>query len=85
MVLITSLVGTLFPVVTKRTKSLRKIVPGAFFEFGKFFGSGVILSTALIHLLEPAVDSIGEGNTVSNGGCIPDGWAAYPYPVGHRE
>lgn len=82
VILVTSLVGTLFPVITKRTRRLRKAVPGAVFEFGKFFGSGVILATALIHLLEPAVDSIGEGNTLSAGGCIPDGWAEYPYPVG---
>lgn len=81
MILVTSLIGTLFPVITKRTRRLRRLVPGAVFEFGKFFGSGVILATALIHLLEPAVDAIGEGNTVSAGGCIPDGWAEYPYPV----
>lgn len=30
-------------------------------------------------MLEPATDEIGEGNTIENGGCIPNGWAEYPY------
>lgn len=40
----------------------------------------MILATGFIHLLEPSVDALGEGNTLSAGGCIPDSWAAYPYP-----
>lgn len=35
VILITSLIGTLFPIITKRVKYLRKRVPGVVFEFGK--------------------------------------------------
>ncbi|GAA5836586.1 hypothetical protein JCM9279_000435 [Rhodotorula babjevae] len=80
VILVTSLVGTMFPILSKRVGVLRRIVPGGVFDFAKFFGSGVILATGLIHLLEPAVDAIGEGNTRSAGGCISDAWGEYPYP-----
>ncbi|TNY21127.1 ZIP-like iron-zinc transporter [Rhodotorula diobovata] len=80
VILVTSLLGTMFPILSKRVNVLRRVVPGAVFELCKFFGSGVILATGFIHLLEPSVDALGEGNTLSAGGCIPDSWAAYPYP-----
>jgi hypothetical protein len=58
------------------------IVPGVVFEFAKFFGSGVILATALIHLLEPAADDeLGPANTIALGGCISNDWSDYPYAV----
>ncbi|BGP42674.1 hypothetical protein JCM10449v2_006686 [Rhodotorula kratochvilovae] len=79
VILVTSLFGTMFPILSKRVNVLRRYVAGAVFEFAKFFGSGVILATGFIHLLEPAVDEIGEGNTLSAGGCIADGWGEYPY------
>ncbi|BGP34599.1 hypothetical protein JCM10296v2_006421 [Rhodotorula toruloides] len=79
IILATSLVGTLFPIFSKRVSVLRRAVPGWIFEFAKFFGSGVILATGLIHLLEPAVDAIGESSTRSAGGCINDAWGEYPY------
>lgn len=46
----------MFPVVAKRVAVLRRTIPGAVFDFAKFFGSGVILTTSIIHLLEPAAD-----------------------------
>lgn len=55
-ILVTSLIGTCFPIMAKRIPFLRRHIPGAVFEFAKFFGSGVILATAFIHLLEPAAD-----------------------------
>ncbi|BGP26930.1 zip-like iron-zinc transporter [Rhodotorula toruloides] len=79
VILATSMVGTLFPIFSKRVSVLRRAVPGWIFEFAKFFGSGVILATGLIHLLEPAASALGEGSTRSNGGCINDAWGAYPY------
>lgn len=83
VVFVTSLVGTLFPVITRRVPRLRAIVPGPAFDFAKYFGSGVILSTAIVHLLEPAADGeIGPANTVSKGGCVSDAWADYPYAFG---
>lgn len=87
------MVGTLFPIITKRTAKLRAIVPGWVFEFGKwvkardarlmdrFFGSGVILATAIVHLMDPAVKEIGIANTHAYGGCLSDAWGEYPYPV----
>jgi hypothetical protein len=55
-ILVTSLMGTCFPILAKRIPVLRRNVPGAVFEFAKYFGSGVILTTAFMHLLEPAAD-----------------------------
>ncbi|GAA6042440.1 hypothetical protein JCM8097_008453 [Rhodosporidiobolus ruineniae] len=74
VILVTSLLGTLFPIVAKRVPALRRRTPATLFEFAKSAGSGVILATALIHLLEPAVDLLGDND------CISPGWAAYPYP-----
>lgn len=42
----------------------------------------MILATGFIHLLEPSTDSLGEGNTISEGGCISDGWSSYPFAFG---
>ncbi len=114
MILVTSLLGTLFPIVTIRVRRLRDFVPAAFFQFAKwvwstktldqakprndgltdpvfpplvmscarFFGSGVILSTAIIHLLQPAaIDELGPTNTIAYGGCIANEWNDYPYAV----
>jgi hypothetical protein len=47
----------------------------------RFFGSGVILATAVVHLLDPAIKQIGLINTYEYGGCISDAWGQYPYPV----
>ncbi|GAA5932100.1 hypothetical protein JCM1841_006863 [Sporobolomyces salmonicolor] len=80
VILVTSLFGTLFPVISKRVAVLRRHVPGLVFDFAKFFGSGVILATGFIHLLEPATDAL--GSTVSSGGCISDKWGDYPYAFG---
>ncbi|GAA5836595.1 hypothetical protein JCM9279_000438 [Rhodotorula babjevae] len=78
-ILFTSLAGTLFPILAKRVKSLERTVPGAVFDFSKFFGSGVILATGFIHLLQPATEALGASYTRSAGECISDGWAEYPY------
>ncbi|KZO89881.1 ZIP zinc/iron transport family [Calocera viscosa TUFC12733] len=83
IILVTSLIGTMFPVLTKRVAFMRNIVPNIVFEFAKFFGSGVILATALIHLLEPAADNeLGPANQLALGGCISDAWGEYPYAFG---
>ena len=51
----------------------------------RYFGSGVITATALIHLLEPAADDeLGPANTRSLGGCISDAWGDYPYGKRHE-
>ncbi|KAI9672413.1 MAG: hypothetical protein M1829_004492 [Trizodia sp. TS-e1964] len=56
VILVGSLFGTIFPVVANRHKSLG-VPPFAFF-FAKYFGSGVIVATAFIHLLSPANNAL---------------------------
>ena len=52
----------------------------------RFFGSGVILATSLVHLLEPAADDeLGPANTIALGGCISNSWIDYPYAVSFRD
>lgn len=47
----------------------------------RFFGSGVILATAIVHLLDPAIAQIGNVNTYAHGGCLSNAWGGYPYAV----
>jgi solute carrier family 39 (zinc transporter), member 1/2/3 len=44
--------------------------------FARYFGSGVIVATAFIHLLEPAYSAIGPQTCVGMTG----GWAGYSWP-----
>ncbi|KAK7056298.1 hypothetical protein VNI00_002851 [Paramarasmius palmivorus] len=64
--------GALFPVLAKRSKYLH--VPKSLFDFAKYFGSGVIIATAFIHLLSPALDALGSP-------CLAPGWSDYPYAL----
>lgn len=66
VILITSFIGTLLPIVLKK----KQWAPTAFFEFAKYFGSGVIIATAFIHLLAPAF-----GNLSSP--CLGGAWGDY--------
>lgn len=54
VILVTSLLGTVTPIVLRRAT----VVPRSVWEFAKFFGSGVIIATAYIHLLAPAWDEL---------------------------
>lgn len=51
-----STVGAVFPVFANNNKSLG--VPQWAFFIAKFFGSGVIIATAFVHLLSPAEDAL---------------------------
>ena len=53
---VTSSIGATFPVFAKRHEGLS--VPDWVFFGCKFFGSGVIIATAFIHLLGPAEDAL---------------------------
>ncbi|EJD46929.1 ZIP zinc/iron transport family [Auricularia subglabra TFB-10046 SS5] len=68
VILLTSAFGALFPVVAARG---HWHVHPMLFEFVKFFGSGVIIATAFIHLLAPAIESLGSP-------CLT-GWDTYPW------
>ncbi|KAF8587582.1 ZIP-like iron-zinc transporter [Ramaria rubella] len=70
VVMCTSLSGSLFPVLSRRTKFFK--IPPAVFDFAKYFGSGVIVATAFIHLLAPAADALTSS-------CLTGVWTQYPW------
>lgn len=66
--------GALLPIVA--THSLSPIrLPDFVFFIAKYFGSGVIVATSLIHLLQPA-------NEALTNECLGEGWQEYPYAFG---
>lgn len=48
IILVTSAVGTLFPLVSRRYRGT--LIPVGVYDFAKYFGSGVIIATAFIHV-----------------------------------
>lgn len=71
VVLVTSTLPTMFPLVCKAFPKLR--IPEMFFMIARLFGSGVIVSTAFIHLLDPAYNAIGRQSCVGTSG----NWGLY--------
>ncbi|KAI5867937.1 ZIP zinc/iron transport family [Durotheca rogersii] len=73
VILVGSLLGAVLPIVLARGKSMK--VNGTAFFIAKYFGSGVIIGTAFMHLLSPAFEALGSP-------CLEDGpitqydWAA---------
>lgn len=65
--------GAVFPTFAKRSQS--KLVPSWVFFAAKYFGSGVIVATAFIHLLAPANEALGNE-------CLTGVIASYPWPEG---
>jgi solute carrier family 39 (zinc transporter), member 1/2/3 len=53
---VTSSVGACFPILAHRSKGMK--IPEWTFFVCKYFGSGVIVATAFIHLLGPAEDAL---------------------------
>ncbi|KAG8783394.1 high-affinity Zn(2+) transporter zrt1 [Serendipita sp. 411] len=68
IILISSAIGAFFPLFAKR--SLR--LPRPVYEFAKYFGSGVIIATAFIHLLTPGFEALGSP-------CLTGAWTVYPW------
>ncbi|SCV05096.1 LANO_0G18382g1_1 [Lachancea nothofagi CBS 11611] len=64
---------TLFPVIAARVKRLR--IPRYVYLFARYFGTGVIVATAFIHLLDPAYGEIGGDSCVGQTGH----WADYSW------
>ncbi|KAK4033160.1 Zinc/iron permease [Parachaetomium inaequale] len=56
VIFVGSAIGALLPVFLARTSRLR--VPKLYFFIAKYFGTGVILATAWMHLLSPASDNL---------------------------
>ncbi|EPE27076.1 hypothetical protein GLAREA_02990 [Glarea lozoyensis ATCC 20868] len=67
-----SMLGALLPVAAARTKRMR--VPKLAFFITKHFGSGVIITTAFIHLLSPANEAL--NNPCNTGPITEYDWAA---------
>lgn len=63
---------TLFPVLTRRVPRLS--INREVFDFAKYFGSGVIIATAFIHLLSPAASNEELGSP-----CLNDAFQNYPF------
>lgn len=57
VILVGSTFGALFPVIARRFGGHGR-VPGWAFFVAKYFGSGVIIATAFIHLLAPAEEAL---------------------------
>ncbi|EPE03716.1 zinc-regulated transporter 1 [Ophiostoma piceae UAMH 11346] len=74
VLLVTSSATTFFPVIATRMKRLR--IPLYVYLFARYFGAGVIIATAFIHLLDPAYEAIGPASCVGMTG----GWAEYTWP-----
>ena len=70
---IISSLATFFPVVARRVPRLH--IPLYVYLFARYFGAGVIVATAFIHLLDPAYGEIGPQTCVGMTG----GWAEYSW------
>jgi zinc transporter 1/2/3 len=68
-----STVVTCFPIIASKRPLWR--IPPVLYTFARFFGSGVIVVTAFIHLLDPAYETIGPGSCVAQSG----EWTKYPW------
>lgn len=58
VIMISSMVGALLPVLLARAKRIN--VPPVAFFIAKYFGTGVIITTAIMHLLTPAFEALGS-------------------------
>ncbi|KAJ5216094.1 uncharacterized protein N7498_002501 [Penicillium cinerascens] len=74
VILITSTVVTFFPVVARRVDALK--IPNTAYLIARYFGSGVILATAFVHLLDPSYYEIGQNTCVG----VTGNWTQYSWP-----
>lgn len=68
-----SFIGVMFPLVAARVKFVK--LPFWVYFFARYFGSGVIVSTAFIHLLLEAHENL-------NSPCLSSAFHKYPYAFG---
>ncbi|GAB7338268.1 hypothetical protein MBLNU457_4590t1 [Dothideomycetes sp. NU457] len=73
VILVGSLLGAWFPVFAKRHRGVG--VPEWAFFIAKYFGSGVIIATAFIHLLAPGVEALSSP-------CLSGPITDYSWPEG---
>ncbi|KXL44720.1 hypothetical protein M433DRAFT_68059 [Acidomyces richmondensis BFW] len=74
VILVISTAVTFFPVLATRVRRLK--IPLYVYLFARYFGAGVIVATAFIHLLDPAYAEIGPDTCVGQ----TKGWAEYSWP-----
>jgi zinc transporter 1/2/3 len=74
VILVVATAVTFFPVLSVRVRWLK--IPLYVYLFARYFGAGVIVATAFIHLLDPAYGEIGPQTCV---GSAP-GWSEYSWP-----
>lgn len=70
ILLISSGIGVCFPILASQYSRIN--LPDWCFFVAKFFGSGVIIATAFIHLLQPASEELGDP-------CLGGTFASYPW------
>ncbi|SMN20697.1 similar to Saccharomyces cerevisiae YLR130C ZRT2 Low-affinity zinc transporter of the plasma membrane [Maudiozyma saulgeensis] len=73
IIMISSGLGVYFPILSSRYSFIR--LPDWCFFIAKFFGSGVIVATAFIHLLQPAAEALDDD-------CLGGTFAEYPWAFG---
>ncbi|KAI3406764.1 ZRT2 [Candida oxycetoniae] len=73
VIMATSAIGTFFPLLSSKYSFIR--LPWWCFFGAKYFGSGVIVATAFVHLLEPASDSL-------TAECLTGPITEYPWAFG---
>lgn len=76
VILVCSSAATFFPVMARRVRWLRLPLYG--YLFTRYFGAGVIIATAFIHLMDPAYSAIGPNTCVGMTG----GWSEYSFVPG---
>ncbi|EUC46014.1 hypothetical protein COCMIDRAFT_94004 [Bipolaris oryzae ATCC 44560] len=73
---LTSTLSTCFPLLPRR--NTRWKISSGIYTFARFFGTGVIIATAFIRLLDPAYEAIGPRSCVAASGV----WGAFPWCAG---
>ncbi|ODQ59989.1 hypothetical protein WICANDRAFT_29727 [Wickerhamomyces anomalus NRRL Y-366-8] len=73
VILFVSTAFTIFPLLARTFKRLK--MPLYVYLFARYFGAGVIVATAFIHLLDPAYSEIGGQSCVGSTG----NWAIYSW------
>ncbi|KAK9321004.1 Zinc/iron permease [Lipomyces orientalis] len=74
VILLVSTFAALFCVAATRVRWFK--LPLYVYMFARYFGAGVILATAFVHLLDPAFSEIGPQTCVGMTGA----WASYSWP-----
>ncbi|CAI7637927.1 unnamed protein product [Penicillium bialowiezense] len=73
VILFVSSAFTVFPIVSQRMPTWK--IPESVYVFARYFGTGVILATAFVHLLDPAYKRIGPKTCVGVSGY----WGEYSW------